>query len=181
MRIEAFCEEKRITFDALEQLETRYTITSPGGVVLAYPRYAYFQSERLGVLTRKVAGIRTRDLDPERGKSAVPGSRFAPPVLPAIIGDAASLDWFAVEGETDAARLWDLTRGDCAVVVYGGTQAARYAAWDVLYPRGATVWVAFDGDHRLPDEPPSVMRGDEAAALLLERIPNSLRLRPSLA
>jgi hypothetical protein len=43
------------------------------------------------------------------------------------------------------------------------------------------VWVAFDGDHRMPDEPSSVMRGDEAAALLLERIPNSLRLRPSLA
>ena len=175
MRLETFCEDKRITVEALAQLEARYTLKASGGIVLAYPRYAFTRTRRI------VAGIRTRDLDPAIGKSAMPGSRFAPPVLPAIIGDNRAPDWFAVEGETDGARLWCLTRGDAAIVVYGGTQAARYHEWDVLYPKRARVWVAFDGDYRKHDEPPSVMRGDEAAALLLERIPNSLRLRPALA
>jgi hypothetical protein len=171
-RVEAFCESKRITVEALEQLGTRARVNRHGGVVLAYPRYAGVDDGSI------VCGIRLRDLDPAIGKSSVPGSRFAPPALPAVVGNVDSLDWLAVEGETDAARLWLLTRGEAAIVVYGGTQAARYAEWDALYPPDATVYVAFDADRRRPDERPSVMRGAEAAALLMERLPHSRRIVP---
>jgi hypothetical protein len=169
VRVEAFCETKRITPEALAQLDTRAEINRHGGIVLAYPRRTPD-----GV----VRGIRLRDLDPAIGKTSVPCSRFAPPVLPAVIGDTSSLDWLAVEGETDAARLWLLTHGEAAVVVYGGTQAARYIEWDAVYPPDARVCVAFDADRRRADEPPSVMRGHEAAALLMARLPGARRLIP---
>jgi hypothetical protein len=171
-RVEAFCASKRITIEALEQLDTRARVNRHGGVVLAYPRYAHAEGGSF------VCGIRLRDLDPEIGKSSVPGSRFAPPAQPSVIGNSDSLDWFAVEGETDGARLWLLTRGEAAIVVYGGTQAARYAEWDAVYPDGATVYVAFDSDRRRSDEPASVMRGAEAAELLMRRLPDARRLAP---
>jgi hypothetical protein len=163
--IEWFCGAKTITVDALEQLETRARIDRHGGITLAYPRYC-----RTGTGDMFVCGVRLRPLDPDRKKSAVPGSAFAPPALPGIVAVSNPSGVYVVEGETDAAKIWILTGGAANIIVLGGTVGAKHAAWDryVAAP-GVPVYVALDSDRRHPGEPRSVFRGEEAAAELLVR------------
>jgi hypothetical protein len=169
-----FAESKNITLEALEQLETRVKVDRNGGISLAFPRYVLAEDDRL-----LVVAIRYRPLDPDRARRSAPGSALAPPVLPQIVGDVDASEFYIVEGETDAARLWILTGGKAAIVVLGGTGGAFYPAWDRLYPGQATIYIALDNDKRGPHEPLSVVRGEEASEELLRRLGDrAVRLRP---
>jgi hypothetical protein len=169
-----FAESKRITLEALEQLETRVKVGNGGAVTLAFPRYVLAPTDEF-----IVCAIRYRPLDPDRPRTCEKGSALAPPVLPQTIGDTDSSEWFVCEGETDGARLWLLTEGEAAIVVLGGTRHATFSAWDLLYPPEATVYVALDADRRKRGEPASVFRGEEASELLLQRLGGrAVRLRP---
>jgi hypothetical protein len=171
--IDHFCESKNITREALEQLETRVKVDKSGGVVLAYPRRVLTPEGEV------VCAVRYRPLDPDRPRYCEKGSALAPPVLPQVIGDTTSLEWYVVEGETDAARLWMLTEGKAAILILGGTQGSRAAEWDLLYPPEASVYIALDSDSRKPDDLPGTLRGEEAAAIMLDRLGDrAVRLRP---
>src|SRR5207344_191451 len=57
-----------------------------------------------------------------------------------------SLDWLVVEGETDAARLYELV-GDVATVMVLPAGARTFRReWAALIPRGATVALCLDAD-----------------------------------
>jgi hypothetical protein len=169
-RVRYFCESKRITAEALSKLETRFRVDRHGGVVLAYPRYARLNGRVV------VCAVKRRPLDQEQPRNAEPGSRIGPPAEPQVVGNRKSNRWFVVEGETDAARLWLLTGGQAAIVSLGGTSGVYYKVWDKTYPPEATVFIALDSDRLEPGE--QGLRGEEAAAILLERLPNAIRLRP---
>jgi hypothetical protein len=133
-RVEAFARAKGITVDALVALGTRVNIDRNGGVELAW-----------GYETRSgaVTAVKFRPLDDGKKRHALAPSSFLEPL---VLGDRGSLDWFVAEGETDAARLYDLVGDVAAVLVLPAGAEAFKPAWSHVIPRGATVHLCHDAD-----------------------------------
>jgi hypothetical protein len=136
-RVDAFARSKRFSFEALVALDTRVKIDRNGGVELAWG-YPY----RNGV-GEIVSAVKYRPLDPEKKRYAEPRSVF---VTPLVLGRRDALDWFIAEGETDAARLYDLVGDVAAVLVLPAGAKAFKRGWAAMIPRGATVHLCHDAD-----------------------------------
>jgi hypothetical protein len=104
-RVAAFCERKGITIAALSALGTRV------GDHRRRTCLAFAGWNRDG---SKVVAIKYRPLDgtSDESEAEKPSSWLRP----IVVGDLSSLDWFVAEGETDAARLYDLV-GDVAAIL----------------------------------------------------------------
>jgi hypothetical protein len=154
--IARFCESRRITVAALEQLGTRVWVHGKGPEVCL--AWRYMQGDA-------VVGVKWRNVR-NGDRQAWPPSTFPQPLL---LGNLDSLDWLVAEGETDACRLFDLVGDSCAVVCLPAGAKTFRREWANRIPRGATVHLCHDAD-----EP-----GDEgaakAAAILGGR---TLRVRP---
>ncbi|PWU23556.1 MAG: hypothetical protein C5B48_08415 [Candidatus Rokuibacteriota bacterium] len=131
-RIRFFCDEKRISVEALQALGTRVRIDANGGTELAW-----------GYLHRDVVtAIKYRPLGDKPRYAAAP-SVF---IKPLIIGNRDSDDWFIAEGETDGCRLYDLVGDTAAVLVLPAGAKAFKPEWAAMIPRGATVHLCHDAD-----------------------------------
>jgi hypothetical protein len=131
-RIQAFSAEKRISLESLIALGTRVRVDKAGGVELAWGYHA----------NGAVTAIEFRPLG-EKKRYALAPSVFLQPL---VIGKAHSLDWFVAEGETDAARLFDLVGDVAAILVLPAGALTFKPAWARVIPRGATVGLAHDAD-----------------------------------
>jgi hypothetical protein len=131
-RVEAFCAEKRISLEALIALRTRVRVDDRGGVELAW---GY---EHNGAVT----AVKVRPLGDKRRYALAP-SVFLQPL---VIGRRDSLNWMVAEGETDAARLFDLVGDTAAILVLPAGAKAFKQQWAAVIPRGATVGLAHDAD-----------------------------------
>ncbi len=99
-----FAASKRLSLDGLEELGTRYYVERGGAVVLVWS----YESPNGRTCAVKYRSLAT-------GKRwAESGSTFP---RPKVLGNPLSTDWLVAEGETDGARLWELTGGRCAVLV----------------------------------------------------------------
>jgi hypothetical protein len=91
--------------------------------------------------------------------------------MPLVIGNRSSLDWFAAEGESDGARLYDLIGDVAAVLVLPAGALTFKRAWAAFVPRGATVHLCHDADEA----------GDEGAAKAAKLLGGeTVRVRPPL-
>jgi hypothetical protein len=135
-RVREFCEAKRITLEALAALDTRVRIEKNGGVDLAWATHGMKDGRRI------YTGVKYRRLSTGK-RSAENGSTFLNPM---IVGDTTALDWFIVEGETDAARLYGLV-GDVAAILALPAGALTWRnEWQGVIPRGATTYLSLDDD-----------------------------------
>jgi AAA domain len=134
-RIEEFCAAKTISLAALEALGTRVATRRGGSAWLAF-------AGRNGAGT--VTALKYRPL----GGSSHDSEAEAPSVWlrPNVIGRLDSLDWFLAEGETDAARLYDLVGDAAAVLVLPAGALTFKSEWADMIPRGATVHLCHDAD-----------------------------------
>ena len=138
--IESFCARKRITFEAIEALGARVirnpsVYRDPVGWCLAYGG-----SNGNGVIT----AIKYRPLNGSSHDSLT--EKPSVWVRPIIIGNRDSLDWTITEGETDAARLFDLVGDRAAILVLPAGAKAFEREWAAPIPRGATVALCHDDD-----------------------------------
>jgi hypothetical protein len=155
-RVETFAREKRISTEALIALGTRVKVDRHGGVELAWGYEAH------GLVT----AVKVRPLSEDKNRYALEPSTF---VRPIVIGNAHTLDWFVAEGETDAARLYDLVGDRAAILVLPAGAKTFRRTWADLIPRGATVYLAHDADEA----------GDEGAAKAAKLISGrAVRVRP---
>jgi hypothetical protein len=130
-----FCESRRITLEALEQLGTRVTRRRDTGLCLAYAG-----TNGNGV----VVAIKYRPINGSSHDSvAEPPSVWLRPI---VIGNTSSLDWLVAEGETDAARLYELVGDRCAILALPAGARTFRKEWADLIPRGATVALCHDAD-----------------------------------
>jgi hypothetical protein len=159
-RVAAFADTKRVTLEALEQLDTRLAVTGKGpDISLAWAGWRQTGERRI------VTAIKLRHLTTGARKAA-PGSTFHEPT---IVGNRSSLDWFLAEGETDGARLLDLVGDAAAVMVLPCGALTFKPGWAALIPRGATVYLAHDADDA----------GDKGAAAAARLIGGrTVRVRP---
>jgi hypothetical protein len=155
-RVEAFCAAKRFSLEGLLALDTRVKIDAHGGVELAW---AYRSP------TGAVTAVKFRPLGDKR-RYALEPSTFLQPL---VIGRRDSLDWFVAEGETDAARLFDLVGDVAAVLVLPAGALTFKREWSASIPRGARVFLAHDADDA------GDQGADKAARILGGR---TVRLRP---
>jgi hypothetical protein len=155
-RVETFAREKRISVESLIALGTRVKVDRHGGVDLAW---GY---EARGWVT----AIKFRPLGNEKKRYALEPSTFIEPI---VVGNVRSLDWFLAEGETDAARLYDLIGDTAAILVLPAGAKTFRRAWAGQIPRGATVYLAHDADEA----------GDEGAEKASRIVGGrTVRLRP---
>jgi hypothetical protein len=155
--IRAFCEEKRITLDALAALGTRVKIGRGGAIELAWA----------DVSARGVTALKLRPLDPEKKRHHIEPSTWLNPI---IVGNLRSHDWFIAEGETEAARIYDLVGHADGAILILPTGALRFEPeWAEQIPRGATVYLGHDADD-------AGDRGAEKAARIIGT--GTVRLRP---
>jgi AAA domain len=131
-RVEAFAADKQLSLESLIALGTRVRVDERGGVELAW---GYQHNEA-------VTAVKFRPLGEKRRYALTP-SVF---LTPLIIGRRDSLDWIVAEGETDAARLFDLVGDTAAILVLPAGAKAFKQQWANAIPRGATVALAHDGD-----------------------------------
>jgi len=135
--VAAWCSERSIEILDLRQQEVRVTLWGDGpDVVLAWPGYG-----RIGG-RRTVTAIKYRNLATDK-RSAHPGSTFGEPM---VIGDRSSQDWFICEGETDAARIHNLTKGAVAIMILPAGALTIREGWVGVIPRRANVYLAHDND-----------------------------------
>jgi hypothetical protein len=131
-RVEAFASAKRISLEALIALGTRVKVDAHGEVELAW-------GYRTG---DAVTAVKFRPLGDKKRYALAP-SVF---VEPLVIGQVRSLDWFVAEGETDAARLFDLVGDVAAILVLPAGAKTFKPGWAYRIPRGATAYLAHDAD-----------------------------------
>ena len=161
-RVEVFARSKRISLEALVAMNTRVKLDRHGGVELAW---GYLHRNGVGEI---VSAVKYRPLDASKKRYAEPRSVF---VTPLVLGRRDSLDWFVAEGETDAARLYELVGGDAAVLVLPAGALAFKQSWASVIPRGATVHLCHDADEA----------GDQGAAKAAKVIGGrTVRVRPPL-
>ena len=86
---------------------------------------------------------------------AEPGSTF---LRPTVLGNPLSTDWLVAEGETDGARLYELTAGRCAVLVMPAGAKTFRREWAGAIPRDAVVYLMLDA------RPPTGEEGARKAA-----------------
>ncbi len=134
-RIDAFCATKNITVDALEALGARVATRKSGAVELAFAG-----DNGNGAIT----AVKYRPVNGSSHDSYAESPSTW--IRPIVIGNRWSLDWLIVEGETDAARLWDLVGNDVAILVLPNGANVFKNNWAALIPRGATVALCHDGD-----------------------------------
>lgn len=159
-RVEAFAESKRLDLAALEAMGTRVAVRGRGpDILLAWAFYGLLGGSRV------VTAVKYRSIGDGR-RSAEPGSVYLEPL---VVGDRASLEWFAAESETDAARLVGLVGDVAAVLVLPAGAGTFKREWAALIPRGATVYLGHDADRA----------GDEGAAKAAGVLGGrTVRLRP---
>lgn len=133
--IERFCEGKRITFGALEELGARVKTQHDYGPYLAYAGW----NEQGQVVAIKYRPLNGSSHD---GFSEAPSTWLRP----IVIGNRDALDWLLAEGETDAARLYGLVGDRCAILVLPTGARGFDTKWAKLIPRGATVALCHDAD-----------------------------------
>jgi hypothetical protein len=159
-RVESFAASKRITLEALEALDTRIDVRGKGPEI----RLAWASTTLIGG-RRVVTAVKFRNIATGERQALKP-SVF---VRPLVVGNTETLDIFAAEGETDAARLYGLVGDLAAVMVLPAGALTWKRAWENWLPRGATLHLCHDADER----------GDEgatkAAKLLTGR---TVRVRP---
>ena len=155
---DAFCARKRITFAALEALNGRYAVRR-GRVCLAVAGWNY-DGTRVTALKYRPTDGSSHDTEAEKPSVWL---------RPIVLGKRDALDWVLAEGETDAARLYDLVGDVAAVMVLPAGARAFKREWAGLIPRGATVLLCHDADEEGD-------LGAEKAALLLGG--KTLRVRP---
>ena len=156
-RLAAFCERKGISLDALGALGARIA-THRSRTCLAFAGWNVDESA--------VVALKYRPLDASSHESEA--ARPSTWLRPIIAGKRSSLDWFVAEGETDAARLYDLVGDAAAILVLpAGAQTFR-RSWADVIPRGATVYLAHDADEH----------GDAGAATAAKILGRTVRLRP---
>ncbi len=132
-QVQTFCEYKNITLEGLQALGAKVKFGQGGEVQLAYA----FRNHN-GIVT----GIKYRSIATAK-RYAEGGSGFDRPL---VIGNKDSKHWIIAEGETDGARLFDLTRGRAAIAILpSGAVAIRRELFDCV-PRGALVFAALDND-----------------------------------
>jgi hypothetical protein len=134
--VEAFCDRKRITVAALEALGTRVTHRGDMGLCLAYAGRS--------PATGHVVAIKYRPINGTSHDSVC--EKPSVWLRPIIVGNRDSLDWLILEGETDAARLYELVGDRCAILVLPTGARTFEPAWRDPIPRGATVRLCHDAD-----------------------------------
>jgi hypothetical protein len=134
-RLQAFCDQKRITVDSLTALGTRVRIVRSGQTELVFA----------GVNnTGSVTAIKYRPISGSSHDSyAEAPSTWLRPI---VVGKLDSLDWFVAEGETDTARLFDLVGEAAAILCLPAGAKTFRREWGDQIPRGATVYLCHDGD-----------------------------------
>lgn len=154
-RVQAFAAAKNVSLEALVALGTRVRVDKAGAVELAwgYPHNG------------AVTAIKFRPLA-DKQRYALEPSVFLQPL---VIGRRDSLDWLLAEGETDAARLFDLAGDRCAILVLPAGALTFKPQWAGVIPRGATVGLAHDADE------PGDKGAEKAARIIGGR---TVRLRP---
>jgi hypothetical protein len=130
---ERFAQSKRFSLDALLALKPRYYVERSGSVVLVLGFYAP---------NGRVCGVKYRALSSGK-RWAESGSTYPRPM---VLGDLGSPDWLVAEGETDAARLHELTAGRCAVLVLPAGAKTFHRSYAGSIPRDATVYLMHDSD-----------------------------------
>jgi hypothetical protein len=155
--LDAFCERKRITIAALGQLGARYAVRN-GRACLAFAG-----TNGAG----RVTAVKYRPLDGNSHDStAEDRSVWQRPI---VVGEPLALNWLVAEGETDAARLLELSGGVAAVLALPAGAATFKPEWARIIPRGATCWLAYDADED----------GDKGAAKAARLLGGkTVRLRP---
>jgi hypothetical protein len=130
---ERFAQSKQFSLDALLALKPRYYVERSGSVVLVLGFYAS---------NGRVCGVKYRALSSGK-RWAESGSTYPRPM---VLGDLGSPDWLVAEGETDAARLHELTAGRCAVLVLPAGAKTFHRSYAGSIPRDATVYLMHDSD-----------------------------------
>lgn len=159
-RVESFAASKRITLEALEALDTRVDVRGKSPEI----RLAWASTTLIGG-RRVVTAVKFRNVATGERQALKP-SVF---VRPIVVGNTESLDIFAAEGETDAARLYDLAGDLAAVMVLPAGALTWKRAWESWLPRGATLHLCHDADEK----------GDEGAAKAAKLLSGrTVRVRP---
>jgi hypothetical protein len=157
-RLRRFCEAKRIRAEALMALDARIAPGKNGAVSLAFAGRGP---------TGAVTAIKYRPLD--AGSHETRAEQPSVWLCPIVAGARDALEWFVAEGETDAARLLDLAPEGAAVLCLPAGARTFKRAWADQIPRGATVYLAHDGDEE----------GDAGAAKAAALLGGTtVRLRP---
>jgi AAA domain len=158
-RIARFCDRKRITVEALAAFGARYAVRRE------LPCLAYAGTNGNG----KVVAIKYRPIDGP--SSEIFNEDESVWVRPIIAGDPTSLNWMISEGETDAARLYELTGGNAGILVLPCGALTFKTQWADTIPRGATVALCHDADD------PGDQGAAKAAQILGGR---TIRVRPPI-
>lgn len=148
-RVVKFCEDKNIDFGDLSDLGTR---TNGNELAFGIP-------DEHGQIT----GIKYRNIA-TGARRCEPGSTFP---WPLVVGNPRAMEWFVVEGETDAARLLGLTENAALLVLPSGAGMFK-REWAGMVPRAATVYLAYDNDQA----------GEQGAAKAHRFLAGAMRLRP---
>ena len=128
-QLDAFCERKRISVAALEALGARYAVRN------SRPCLAFGGVNGNG----RVSAIKYRPVDGSSHDSTAENkSVWARPI---VASDPLALNWLVAEGESDAARLYELSGGAAAVLTLPAGAATFKPEWARIVPRGATVWL----------------------------------------
>jgi hypothetical protein len=161
-QIESFCESKRITLAGLEALGTRVRLVErirgfapTATLVWAYP--AVVGSKTI------IPAVKYRNLERGEKKAHYPSTFLAAKV----IGNRDSHDLFVVEGETDAARVFELIGDVAAIMVLPAGALTFKADWLAQIPRGATIHCCHDADKA----------GDKGAAKVAELVGGAVRVK----
>ena len=136
-RIESFAASKHVSLEALEALGTRVDVRGKGPEIRLAWAYPALRGGRVIVPALKFRDVATG------AREARKPSVFLEPL---VIGERRSLDWFLAEGETDAARLYDLVGDAAAVMVLPAGALTFKGSWASWVPRGATIHLAHDAD-----------------------------------
>ena len=134
-RVASFCERKGITIEGLAALGARIA-TRRRRDCLAFAGWNRDGSA--------VIAIKYRPLDASSHESEAENPSVW--LRPIVAGKRDALDWFVAEGETDAARLYDLVGDAAAVLVLPAGAKAFRREWADIIPRGATVYLCHDAD-----------------------------------
>lgn len=152
------CAGKRISIDALRALDARLANNWDLGYCLAFAG-----NDANG----RVVAIKYRPLSGSSHDSWC--EKLSDWLRPIVAGNRDSLAWLVAEGETDAARLYDLVGDRCAVMVLPTGAKAMKPEWATVIPRGATVGLCHDAD----------LDGDRGAELAARIIGGrTVRIRP---
>jgi hypothetical protein len=136
-RIADFAAKKRITLAGLEALGTRVQVRGKGPEIRLAWGYPTMRGGR-----RVVTAVKFRDIATGTREALKP-SVFLEPL---VIGERGSLDWILVEGESDAARLFELVGDAAAILVLPAGALTFKPEWGNWIPRGAVIHLAHDAD-----------------------------------